>query len=64
MSDDAKVTFEAQLVAMGEPCGIDLDQLDYEDAVVLVFIATVDEARKIAPLFRQMSKLTGEKVTP
>jgi len=60
----APVKFEAQLVAMGEPSGIDLTSLDYEDTVVLVFIATVDEARKIAPLFRQTSALTAEAVTP
>lgn len=60
----APVAFEAQLVAMGEPSSIDLTSLDYDDTVVLVFVATVEEARKIAPLFRQNSSLTAEPVKP
>lgn len=55
-----KVTFRAQLVAMGAPDDLELSQYDYDDMAVLVFVAPIEEIRKAAVFFHETVDLTGE----
>jgi len=52
---ETNVRFEAQLMALGDAEGVDLS--DYGDQPVLVFVASVDDVRKAAALFREMTTL-------
>jgi hypothetical protein len=51
----APVNFAAQLMALGDAEGVDLS--DYGDQPVLVFVASVEDVRKAAALFRTVARL-------
>lgn len=60
MSSEPKepVSFTAELVALGHPSGLNLDNLDLFDTAVLVFAAETEQARRAAPLLRTTATLS------
>lgn len=54
-----EVTFDAQLVAIGEAAAVAEDLAAFGHQDLLVFVAEVEEARKAAALFRSRVRLTA-----